>query len=183
MNPIATVVSISGQVFVRNNEGELRAIKTGDVIFDGEEIVTKDGATVSLDLSDGDPLILAEGSEVAITQELLKTAAIDPQENAIEADDIAALLGALESGVDINQILDGPAAGGNASDGGRSFIRLARIVEALPDNTISADTLDTPFISNLSADSQDDLGVLFPSTLSLSASPSITEGEVITYTA
>ncbi|MCG8536033.1 MAG: retention module-containing protein [Pseudomonadales bacterium] len=132
MNPIATVVSVTGNAFARNESGELRPLKPGDVILEGEVIVTEAGGTVELDMADGSDFTVGPSAEMTMTNELLPGQEADPLQESVTEGDVAALLDALESGVDLNEVLEESAAGGGAAGEGHGFVRLARIAETLP---------------------------------------------------
>ncbi|WP_185906584.1 immunoglobulin-like domain-containing protein [Teredinibacter haidensis] len=184
MNPIATVVSVSGVNYAKNATGELRELKPGDVIYEDDIIITGSSGNVELALNDGNRIVVAEAGEVAITPDLLAYKGPVADENAIESDDVAAVLEALESGVDLSEVLEETAAGGGPADEGHGFVRLARIVELLPDIEINTETLVAPDIDDLDFSTADDTGVLFSSSnLSISAPAVVTEGELIRYTA
>ena len=50
---VATVISVEGQAFARTPAGQMRALKAGDVIREGETIVTLAGGQVQLAFVDG----------------------------------------------------------------------------------------------------------------------------------
>ncbi len=47
---IATVISISGQAWARDADGNLRELRVGDTLHEGETLVTADNAIVQLAL-------------------------------------------------------------------------------------------------------------------------------------
>ncbi|MGM0703568.1 MAG: retention module-containing protein, partial [Pseudomonadota bacterium] len=131
---IATVVSITGQAWARDEEGNLRELSVGDTLQEGEVLVTSDNGRVQLDFGDGlDPTVVAGGEEVTITPELDAEQEVDESEFAAMDDDIDALLAAVEEeDGDLLEALDATAAGaggGGADGGGHSFVRLSRISE------------------------------------------------------
>ena len=129
---IATVVAVTGKAYARNADGELREIRPGDVLMEGETVVTPDGATVELSLSDGSPLVVADVPELSLTPDLVADTAPGADESAIQDETVEQVLAALESGEDLSNVLDATAAGPSASGPGgegHSFIRLGRIVE------------------------------------------------------
>ena len=76
-NVIATVNAVIGTAYARNANGELRELKPGDVLLERETVVTPDGASVELSLSDGSPLLVADVPELTLTPDVLaETAAI-----------------------------------------------------------------------------------------------------------
>ena len=50
---VATVVRIDGQVFARNADGEVRLLKEGDTLREGEVVITGAGSRVELAYADG----------------------------------------------------------------------------------------------------------------------------------
>ncbi|SDK60319.1 retention module-containing protein, partial [Billgrantia gudaonensis] len=131
---IATVVSITGQAWARDEDGNLRELSVGDTLQEGEVLVTSDNGRVQLDFGDGlDPTVVAGGEEVTITPDLDAEQEVDESEFAAMDDDIDALLAAVEEeDGDLLEALDATAAGaggGGADGGGHDFVRLARISE------------------------------------------------------
>ena len=115
MSAIATVVSVTGKAFARNELGELRELKPGDILLEGEVIVTKDGGSVELKMSDGSDYSVVPGSELALSFDMLPSETVDAQQESVTQDDVAALLDALESGVDFNEVVEETAAGSSAT--------------------------------------------------------------------
>ncbi|AMD00695.1 retention module-containing protein [Halomonas chromatireducens] len=133
---IATVLSLSGQAWARDASGNLRELRVGDFLQEGETVVTSNGASVQLDFGDNlDPTLIQGGEQVVMTSELNAEEPLEPSEFAALDEDIEALLAALgDDSVDLLDVLDATAAGagaGGAANGGHSFVRLARIAEDL----------------------------------------------------
>ncbi|TXS88896.1 retention module-containing protein, partial [Parahaliea maris] len=108
---IANVVAVVGKAFARNEDGELREIRPGDVILEGETVVTPDGAYVELSMMDGEPFVVSGVEEMAITRDLVAARAAGPDEASVEDESIDALLTALEGDGDIGDVLEATAAG------------------------------------------------------------------------
>ena len=129
---LATVTSISGRAQARNTDGELRELRVGDELRAGETVVTPDGGTVALSLSDGSPLTVDGVAEMAITPDLVAETAAGADESAVEDETVQQVLVALESGEDLGDILPPTAAGSEAASGlegeGHSWVRLGRIL-------------------------------------------------------
>ncbi|RDD30661.1 hypothetical protein CR161_08050, partial [Prosthecochloris sp. ZM] len=51
--PIATVAVIKGQAWARSQDGSMRPLTEGDVLYENEVIITADGGRVDLELPDG----------------------------------------------------------------------------------------------------------------------------------
>ena len=136
---IATVTSISGRAQARNVEGDLRELKAGDKLPEGETLVTPDGGTVELTLSDGSPLTVNDVPEMAITRDLVDETATGADESAVEDETVRQVLAALESGDDLGDALPATGSGSESGSGlegeGASWIRLARIIETTDEFT------------------------------------------------
>ncbi|WP_156085491.1 retention module-containing protein [Billgrantia saliphila] len=131
---IATVISITGQAWARDAEGNLRELRVGDTLQEGEVLITSDNGSAQLDFADGlEPTLVEGGEQVAMTPELDAEEAPEPSDFAALDEDLEALLSALEDeDTDLLDVLDATAAGaggGGAANGGHSFVRLARIAE------------------------------------------------------
>ncbi|MCE9663925.1 retention module-containing protein, partial [Halomonas sp. M5N1S17] len=131
---IATVVSISGQAWARDADGNMRELRVGDTLAEGESLVTSDNGRVELDFADNlDPTIIEGGQVVAMTPELDADLPVDMDEFSALDEDLEALLAALDDDdIDLLDVLDATAAGagpGGGADGGHSFVQLARIAE------------------------------------------------------
>ncbi len=130
---IATVEAVTGEVYVRNSEGQMRLLKSGDQLFQGDVVIPANGGSVDLDLADGNPMKLDQPVEVTMTQEMLSDEYLAAQQSAISDDSVATVLAALETGQDLSAVLPEPA-GGESQDEGHNFVRLLRIVEELSPN-------------------------------------------------
>src|SRR5690554_697772 len=134
---IATVLSITGRVWARDEEGNVRELSVGDTLLEGEVLVTSDNGSAQLDFGDGlDPTLVEGGEQIAMTPELDADEPLDGSEFAALDDDLEALLAAIDEGEgDLLDLLEAPAAGpgagggGGAEGGGHNFVRLARIAE------------------------------------------------------
>ncbi|PMR72927.1 retention module-containing protein, partial [Billgrantia endophytica] len=133
---IATVVSITGQAWARDADGNMRELRVGDTLLEGESLVTSDSGRVELDFADNlDPTVIEGGQEVAMTLELDADQPVDMGEFSALDEDLEALLAAIDDGDgDLLDVLDATAAGagpGGGADGGHNFVQLARIAEAI----------------------------------------------------
>ncbi|MDT8896589.1 retention module-containing protein, partial [Halomonas sp. I1] len=130
---IATVVSITGQAWARDSQGNLRELHEGDALREGETLVTADNATVELDFGDAfGPTTIGGGETVAMTPDLDAGQPVSVDEASAQDEDLEALLTAIEQGnEDLLEGLEDPAAGngGAQGGGGHDFVRLARISE------------------------------------------------------
>ncbi|MCZ0925777.1 Ig-like domain-containing protein [Vreelandella janggokensis] len=134
---IATVVTITGQAWARDPDGNLRELAVGDVLQEGETLVTSTNGSVQLDFDDGLPPTLIGGNEeVAITNDVDAENAPTEEETVAQDGEVEALLSALEEeDGDILELLEATAAGGGAAGGGggggADFVQLARIEESV----------------------------------------------------
>src|SRR5690554_6347137 len=135
---IATVLSITGRVWARDEEGNVRELSVGDTLLEGEVLVTSDNGSAQLDFGDGlDPTLVEGGEQITMTPELETDGPLDGSEFAALDDDLEALLTAIDEGEgDLLDILEAPAEGPGAGGGGghnfvrlHTFVRLARIAE------------------------------------------------------
>ncbi|CAB3683918.1 VCBS domain-containing protein [Achromobacter pestifer] len=129
----AVVNEISGRAWIRNSDGSLTELHQGSKVPAGSDIVTASGATVSLQVENGMPIVIGEGREVAVNGDMAGPLA-DPSEASVApptGTDSDRLLAALQAGRDPFDELDPTAAivAGSGDAGGSSFVRLARILE------------------------------------------------------
>ena len=161
-----TVVFVQGEAYLRDNSGKLSAIKPGDVVTEGQEIVTRNGAVVELRLPGGAKVSIGPDRELLLNDEFFATASPERSENAVsslgaEADRV---IQALNAGKDPFEDLEDPAAGltgGGLGDQTHDFVRLVRIleevtpvsydyattgdgVEFLPAAALTTQTINTP---------------------------------------
>ena len=67
---VGNVVYVSGQVLARNADGELRVLKVGDTVLEGEVIITGPGARVELSHADGATTLVPEDSSVLVAADI-----------------------------------------------------------------------------------------------------------------
>ncbi|SDK85603.1 type I secretion C-terminal target domain (VC_A0849 subclass) [Modicisalibacter muralis] len=128
--PIATVLSVTGQAWARDADGNLRVLEPGDVLLEGETLITSDNGRVRLDFGDAEPVAIGPGQSIAMLAELNADNPVPEDEAATTDESVEALLAAIEAGEgDLLDVLDPTAAGlgGGGEGGGHTFVRLARI--------------------------------------------------------
>jgi len=190
---VAIVKSIVGQVFVVSPEGVRRVLVEGDHLFVGDQIDTGLSGAVSLELADGRTLDL--GRETQWSANAPDSSTDLAEATAQAAPSVAELQQAIAAGVDPTTALDATAAGpsaagtGGAAGGGHSFVMLDATAGRV-DPTIGFPTAGInaggQAAQNITGGQTTDTttNALRDSTLSLSATPSITEaGGVLVYTA
>ncbi|MDP1863948.1 MAG: retention module-containing protein, partial [Thiobacillus sp.] len=128
---VATIISVEGQAFARNPAGQMRAIKAGDVLLEGDTVVTMPGGLVQLAFLDGHMLTLLPNETFKFTAETSPTSRPDIAEASLPAGEAERVIQALERGENIDDQLDPTAAGldGGSNNSGNDFVRLLRIVE------------------------------------------------------
>ncbi|MBA1430446.1 retention module-containing protein, partial [Pseudomonas orientalis] len=192
-NVVAIVKSIVGQVFVISPEGTRRVLVEGDRLFAGDQIDTGLSGAVSLELADGRTLDLGRDTQWSADMPDATADLAAATEQA--APSVAELQQAIAAGADPTTELEATAAGataaGNgAAGGGHSFVVLdataGRVDPTIgfPTAPIGQGTSTLNTFTGAQASTGNGNLALQPATLSLSATPSITEaGGVLTYTA
>ncbi|MDD3327751.1 MAG: retention module-containing protein, partial [Zoogloea sp.] len=155
-----TIVFVQGEAYLRDRQGKLQAIKPGDAVAEGQEIVTTAGAVVDVQLPSGAKLSIGPDRQVLLNDELFATAAPEPSENAVSSlgADADKVIQALNTGRDPFAGLEDPAAGltgGGNSDQTHDFVRLVRILEDVTplafSYTSSSDGIDFLPVSSITA--------------------------------
>ncbi|WP_236191950.1 LapA family giant adhesin [Pseudomonas paraglycinae] len=190
---VAIVKSIVGQVFVVSPEGVRRVLVEGDRLFAGDQVDTGVSGAVSLELADGRTIDL--GRDTQWSADAPDSSTDLAEATAEAAPSVEELQQAIAAGVDPTTALESTAAGpsaagtGGAAGGGHSFVMLDATAGRV-DPTIGFPTAGInaagQAAQNITGGQTTDTNAnaLRESTLSLSATPSITEaGGVLVYTA
>ncbi|MGP6423703.1 retention module-containing protein, partial [Pseudomonas pharyngis] len=190
---VAIVKSIVGQVFAVSPEGVRRVLVEGDRLFAGDQVDTGVSGAVSLELADGRTIDLGRDTQWSADSPDSSTDLAEATAQA--APSVEELQQAIAAGVDPTTALDATAAGpsaagtGGAAGGGHSFVMLDATAGRV-DPTIGFPTAGInaagQAAQNITGGQTTDTNAnaLRESTLSLSATPSITEaGGVLVYTA
>ena len=130
---IATVVSVEGQAFARDPAGEMRPLNAGDVLREGDTIVTMPGGQVQLAFMDGHLITLLPSETFQFSAETSQTSRPEVAEASLPAGEANRVIQALARGENIDDLLDPTAAGleGGGENTGNDFVRLLRIVEGV----------------------------------------------------
>ncbi len=130
---IATVVAVTGHALARDAAGNTRSLKPGDVLLEGETVITSAGGRVELATLDGALLGIGENQSVAMSGELSAATRAHATEAQIADGSVEQILQALEQGANLDDVLEAPAAGLSGGDGGdgSSFVRLLRVSEGV----------------------------------------------------
>ncbi|WP_192563029.1 immunoglobulin-like domain-containing protein [Pseudomonas gozinkensis] len=190
---VAIVKSIVGQVFVVSPEGVRRVLVEGDRLFAGDQVDTGVSGAVSLELADGRTIDL--GRDTQWSADTPDSSTDLAEATAQAAPSVEELQQAIAAGVDPTTALEATAAGptaagtGGAAGGGHSFVMLDATAGRV-DPTIGFPTAGIGAAGQVAQDTtggqttDTNANALRESTLSLSATPSITEaGGVLVYTA
>ncbi|TDN98451.1 retention module-containing protein, partial [Halomonas ventosae] len=145
---IAIIIFIRGQAWARDEDGNLRELRVGDTLQEGETLITSTNGQVQLDFYDNlAPTVIEGGQEVVMTLDLAAEPPVTAEDASVQDADLEALLTALDEGEgDLLEELDATAAGagaGGAVGGGHDFVRLARINENLDPLTFEFATTET----------------------------------------
>ena len=129
--PIATIVAVTGKAFARNENMELRALKAGDTLREGETVITSADGRVELSFIDGSTMEVVADQAILMAADLFESGRPDASESALADTTTEQILQALAEGRDIDTALEAPAAGteGGGEGEGNNFVRLLRIAE------------------------------------------------------
>ncbi|MCK9984858.1 MAG: hypothetical protein AzoDbin1_01330, partial [Azoarcus sp.] len=129
---IAVVVAVTGRAFARDVKGNLRPLKAGDTLQEGEVVITMSGGHVELAMADGAPMAIASDQTVTLTAEVSATTRPGREDAQVSQDTVDQVIQALEQGGNLDDI-EAPAAGlaGGGGGEGSNFVRLLRISEGV----------------------------------------------------
>ncbi|NRQ24257.1 S-layer family protein [Marinobacterium sp. xm-m-312] len=163
-NPvIATVQSVTAPITVRDEAGALRQVTTGDQLRLGEVVLTENGQSANILMTDGTAATLTGAKETLISNDLMSETASTAGEAAISeasldqlineiSDQVTTntpeaeqILAALQGEGTLDDVLEETAAGltGEGEGEGHSFVILDRVDEQID----LALTTTTPFIA------------------------------------
>ncbi|WP_407279580.1 retention module-containing protein [Aromatoleum evansii] len=129
---IAVVVAVTGRAFARDVKGNLRPLKAGDTLQEGEVVITMAGGQVELAMADGAPMTVTADQVVTLTAEVSATSRPGREDAQVSQDTVDQIIQALEQGGNLDDI-EAPAAGlaGGGGGEGNNFVRLLRISEGV----------------------------------------------------
>ena len=134
---VGTISKITGTVIARAPDGAIRELQLGDDVYQGEVLITAQGAIVEVTVPDAPAIVLPGGRELLLNGEVTVADRDTAADAGLDDETLDQVVAALESGANLDEILEETAAGG-AGNEGSSFIRLGRI--GLDTPTASADT-------------------------------------------
>ena len=133
--PVARISAVQGQAFAKGRDGALRALHLNDPIFEGDVIVTAVGGRVELALLDDRTIVMRGNETLTVDAEVAATVKPDASDAALLAagSDVDKVIKAINAGGSLDDLLEETAAGASAggADGGSTFVRLLRVVEAV----------------------------------------------------
>ena len=148
---VASVIAVEGQAFARNPAGEMRPLHAGDVLLQGDTIVTLPGGQVQLAFSDGHLLSVLPNEVYHLGPEVALNTRPEVSEASLAASDVDRVIQVLNQGGDLNVELEDTAAGlngGAANDAGISFVRLMRVAEGVEGQSTTLSGEVTPGTAN-----------------------------------
>ena len=132
---IAKVSVLSGQAYAKDSAGNMRRLKVGDAIREGESVVAAQGANVVLALTDGREMNVRPGETSRIDSEVSAAVRPDASDSALtnSKQDFQKITQALSSGSNLDDLLEDTAAGAGPQSGneGHTFVEFLRIVETV----------------------------------------------------
>ena len=191
--PVAHVAAVEGQAFARGVDGAVRPLHVGDPVFDGDVLVTSEGSRLELASADGREIIILANETLTVDAEVAGFVTPDASDSALSlaGADIRTVIEAINRGGNLDDLLEDPAAGESAGDGGGpTFVRLLRISEGVDGESFAlnparnAVVIDIPLDPALVAATGTTAGASAPPStasnnapvLSLTAPPTLTEG-------
>ncbi|TVO68604.1 retention module-containing protein, partial [Sedimenticola selenatireducens] len=187
---IGYVKLMSGLVKAVDINGVERNLQIGDTVFADETIVTGPQAAIVIELRDGSNLSMGGESQALLDDEVYDPSVAENVED--NASTIDAIQQAILAGADPTNILDATAAGAGdsgAGDGNQGQVAVERTgAETTPESGFETTGLAFQFDQIL-----DDTGAVIPdasnppgagetTTLNITGSASVVEGETATYT-
>jgi Ca2+-binding RTX toxin-like protein len=134
MAQIAKVLAVSGKAQAHAGDGSWRELKAGDTIDPGEVVRTATAARVELLMADGQVQSLMSGDSLWLESTSTPAEALPAEMVAdTQAFSPAAVIQALQQGVDLTQALAPTEAGAGPAGGGEGnrFVRLLRVTESV----------------------------------------------------
>ncbi|KAA0983972.1 retention module-containing protein [Pseudomonas sp. ANT_J12] len=189
---VAIVKSIVGQVFAVSPEGVRRVLVEGDRLLVGDQVDTGAAGAVTLELADGRTLDLGRDTQWSGSAPDSSTDLAEATAQA--APSVEELQQAIAAGADPTTDLEATAAGptaagtGGAAGGGHSFVMLdataGRVDPTIGFPTAGIGAAGATTQNTIGGQTTNNANIVQASTLSLSATPTITEaGGVLVYTA
>ncbi|MGB0222532.1 MAG: retention module-containing protein, partial [Luminiphilus sp.] len=110
------VSTLVGRAIARSPDGSERELRVGDAVRPDDVIITAEGAFLEIDMPDAPSVVVSERLEFAFTEELFDQG-FSETESSVDDNTVDAILAALESGGDLLEELEAPAAGAGGAAG------------------------------------------------------------------
>ena len=107
---IGKVVALTGTAYLLTDNGAKRELQLGDTVQASDTIQTLQGAEVELELANGRPMLIGSEQLVTFTEDLTNVLDFDSLDGAVNLATIETVIKAIESGKDINEVLEETAA-------------------------------------------------------------------------
>ncbi|MEW6134067.1 MAG: retention module-containing protein, partial [Pseudomonadota bacterium] len=171
--PVATVIAVEGEVFARGADGQMRPLKVGDVVLEGDTIITMVDGNVQLQTLEGQLLSFLPNEAFKFSAETTPITSPDPAEAVLPAGEAGRIIQALQTGGNIDDEIESTETGldsGSLHDETGSVVWLFRIVENTNDLAFELPPAEPgiPGTDNLNPNPSDD-GVNAPPPASPSA--------------
>ena len=132
---VARVTNLTGQAFARDPDGNLRQLRSGDPVREGEVVQTADGGRVQLTTVDGRAVSLGAGEAIKLDAEVAAPDLPDATTSSVQATQpVLAKVSRTVVGQDGTFSFDddgGKGLGGSDQRDGHTFVELARIIETV----------------------------------------------------
>ena len=132
---VARVGKLSGQAIARDLEGNVRVLKSGDPIREGEVVQSADGSQVQLTLTDGSQVTLNANEAAKLDAEVASPDLPDAGDSSVQnVPQVFTKVSKTVVGQDGTFSFDddgGKGAGSAVQNEGHSFVELLRIVESV----------------------------------------------------
>ena len=112
---VGKVVALTGTAYIITDNGDKRELQLGDTVQTSDTIQTMAGAEVELDMSNGRPMRIGPDQLVAFSPELTNALGFDALDGEVNLATIETVIKAIESGKDINAVLEETAAGNSGA--------------------------------------------------------------------
>ena len=176
---IGKVVALTGTVYLLADNGTKRELQLGDTVQTGDTIQTMQGSSVELEMLLGPNMHIGATQLVAFTEELTNALGFDSLDGRVDLATIETIIKAIESGKDINEVIEETAAGNNGliTSYGFDFVALLRINDLLNqfgfdyDFNFSANIQEQPIVNRFLNDDGNNLGTATRAPLPMMTMP------------
>ncbi|WP_395707817.1 retention module-containing protein, partial [Casimicrobium huifangae] len=150
---IARVGKITGEAFVRDADGNLRRLKSGDAIHEGEVVQAGSGGQVQLILADGRDLVVRANEVAKLDAEVAAPDRPDATDSAVLNDQKGfAKISKAVVGPDGTFSFEddgGRGQGAGVQNEGHSFVELVRVIESVNQLAFHFDTTRWPLTETI----------------------------------